>query len=81
MLCTNSIHSAVVIFILLIVIIILMDVMAILMFLRDGLNPKKFLIMNVVQTTLWVVVVLLNVVSIAKDHSSGSRIGFSIFVL
>jgi hypothetical protein len=66
---------------LLIVIVLLMDVMAILMFLRDGLNPSKFLIMNVVQTTLWVVVVLLNVVSIAKHGSSGSGIGFSIFVL
>jgi len=66
---------------LLIVIVLLMDVMAILMFLRDGLNPSKFLIMNVVQTSFWVVVLLLNAVAIAREKSSGSGIGFSIFVL
>jgi hypothetical protein len=66
---------------LLIVIVLLMDVMAILMFLRDGLNPSKFLIMNVVQTSFWVVVLLLNAVAIAREKSSSSGIGFSIFVL
>lgn len=66
---------------LLIIAVLLMDVMAILMFLRDGLNPTKFLIMNVVQTSFWVVVLLLNIVAIARQGTNGAGIGFSVFVL
>ncbi|KAF2706963.1 hypothetical protein K504DRAFT_470951 [Pleomassaria siparia CBS 279.74] len=73
--------GVIVIFMLLIVTVLLMDVMAILMFLRDGLNPTKFLIMNVIQTSFWAAVLLLNVAAIARSRRNGTGIGFSVFVL
>jgi len=70
---------------LLIVAVLLIDVLAILMFLRDRLNPTKFLIMNIVQTSFWLAVLLLNVIALARngtgDGASRAGIGFSVFVL
>ncbi|KAF2465576.1 uncharacterized protein BDR25DRAFT_270225 [Lindgomyces ingoldianus] len=70
----------VVVFMLLIIAVLLMDILAILLFMRDALNPKTFLIMNVVQTTFWAAVLLLDVVAIARG-ASAVGIGFTVFVL
>ncbi|KAF2649841.1 hypothetical protein K491DRAFT_610012 [Lophiostoma macrostomum CBS 122681] len=72
--------GVVVIFMLLIIAVLLMDILAILLFLRDGLNPKTFLILNCVQTAFWAAVLILDIVSVARGES-GVGLGFTIFVL
>ncbi|KAF2193769.1 hypothetical protein K469DRAFT_550110 [Zopfia rhizophila CBS 207.26] len=72
--------GVVVVFMLLIVSVLLLDVLAILLFLRDALKPGTFLIMNVVQTGFWAGVLLLDLVAIARG-ASPVGIGFTIFVL
>ncbi|KAF2262739.1 hypothetical protein CC78DRAFT_582329 [Lojkania enalia] len=80
---TKPAIGVVVIFMLMIVAVLLMDVLAIVLFLRDALKPKTFLILNVVQTSFWAGVLLLDIVAIAKD-SEGRKyaygIAFTVFV-
>ncbi|KAF2110680.1 hypothetical protein BDV96DRAFT_500843 [Lophiotrema nucula] len=77
---TTPAIGVVVVFMLLIIAVLLMDVLAILMFLRDKLNPKSFLIMNVIQTAFWFVVLILDIAAIARG-ASAAGIAFTIFVL
>jgi hypothetical protein len=63
-----------------IVIVLLIDVLAIVLFLRDALKPATFLTMNCFQTGFWGGVLILDLVSVARGASSVA-IGFSVFVL
>lgn len=74
-------HSVIVVFMLLIIAVLLMDILQILMFLRDSLSPLSFLIMNSVQTAFWAAVLLLDLVSIAKKESNATGIGLVVFIL
>lgn len=65
---------------LLIVAVLLMDVLAILLFLRDALKPGTFLILNSVQTGFWAGVLIMDFVAIARG-ASAIGIAFSVFVL
>lgn len=73
-------HSAVIVFLLFIIIVLLLDVLAIVLFLRDALKPLNFLIMNCFQTAFWLAVLIMDFVSVGQG-SSAVGIGFSIFVL
>jgi hypothetical protein len=68
------------VFILLIVIVLLIDVLAIVMFLRDALKPVAFLIMNGFQTSFWAVVLVLELAAIGKG-AGAAGIGFTVFIL
>lgn len=63
-----------------IVIVLLIDVLAIILFLRDALKPATFLTMNCFQTGFWGGVLILDLVAVARGASSVA-IGFSVFVL
>lgn len=63
-----------------IVIVLLIDVLAILLFLRDALKPGTFLTMNCFQTGFWAGVLVVDFVAIGQG-ASAVGIGFSIFVL
>jgi hypothetical protein len=65
---------------LLIIAVLLMDILSILLFIRDGLNPKTFLILGCVQTTIWATVLILDIVAIAQGESAVG-LGFTVFVL
>ncbi|KAF1845498.1 uncharacterized protein K460DRAFT_109996 [Cucurbitaria berberidis CBS 394.84] len=71
--------ASVVVFMLFIIIVLLMDILAIVLFLRDALKPGNFLIMNCIQTGFWAVVLIINFVAIGRGKSSVG-IGFSIFI-
>ncbi|KAF2247936.1 hypothetical protein BU26DRAFT_323713 [Trematosphaeria pertusa] len=72
--------GVIVVFMLLIIAVLLMDILQILMFLRDSLSPLSFLIMNSVQTAFWAAVLLLDLVSIAKKESNATGIGLVVFI-
>ncbi|KAF2735318.1 hypothetical protein EJ04DRAFT_491901 [Polyplosphaeria fusca] len=72
--------GVVVLFMLLIIAVLLMDVLSIILFLRDSLNVKTFLIINVLQTTFWFVVLILDLVAIARGGNAAG-IAFTVFVL
>jgi len=67
--------AVIVVFMLLLVICILLDVLAILMFARDALKPTTFLIFNVIQTGIWFIVILLDVVAIVRGARWSGLIG------
>jgi hypothetical protein len=71
---------SVVIFMLFIVIVLLLDVLAIVLFIRDALKPATFLTMNCFQTGFWGGVLILDLVAIGRG-ASAVGIGFSVFVL
>lgn len=71
--------ATVVIFMLLIVFVLLLDVLAIVLFLRDALLPAKFLTMNCFQTGFWAGVLIMDIVAIGRGGSAVG-IGFSVFV-
>ncbi|EUC41512.1 hypothetical protein COCMIDRAFT_8785 [Bipolaris oryzae ATCC 44560] len=71
--------GTVVLFILFMVIVLLIDVLAILLFLRDKLKPGTFLTMNCFQTGFWAGVLIVDFVAIGHG-ASPVGIGFSIFV-
>jgi hypothetical protein len=79
MLLTYAIRS-IVVFMLFLVAVLLLDVLAILLFLRDALNPFTFMTMNFFQTGFWIGVVIVNAIAVGKGTSAGG-LGFSIFVL
>ncbi len=68
---------------LMIVIVLLMDIMAIVLFLRDALKPGTFLTMNILQTAFWAGVLIMDVVALFRDDDTGDYkvLGFSVFVL
>lgn len=63
-----------------IIIVLLLDVLAIVLFLRDALKPGTFLTMNCFQTGFWAGVLIMDFVAIGRG-ASAVGIGFSIFVL
>lgn len=63
-----------------IIIVLLIDVLAIILFLRDALKPGTFLTMNCVQTGFWAGVLIMDIVAIGRG-ASAVGIGFSVFVL
>ena len=67
-------------FMLFIVACLLIDILAIVLFLRDALKPATFLTMNCAQTGFWGGVLIMDLVAIMRG-SSAAGIGFSIFVL
>ncbi|KAF2130221.1 hypothetical protein P153DRAFT_356027 [Dothidotthia symphoricarpi CBS 119687] len=71
--------GSVVVFMLLILIVLLIDVLAIVLFLRNALKPGTFLTMNCFQTGFWGGVVIMDFAAIA-DGASTASLGFSIFV-
>lgn len=71
---------SVVVFMLFIVICLLIDVLAIVLFMRDALKPGTFLTMNCFQTGFFGGVLIMDLVTAMKTRSS-TGIGFSIFVL
>jgi hypothetical protein len=73
-------RRSVVVFMLFIVACLLIDILAIVLFLRDALNPATFLTMNCAQTGFWGGVLIMDLVAIMRG-SSAAGIGFSIFVL
>lgn len=73
--------AVIVVFMLLLVICILLDVLAILAFARDALKPTTFLIFNVIQTGIWFIVILLDVVAIVRGARWSGLIGSIIVFL
>jgi hypothetical protein len=61
-------------------IVLLIDILAILLFLRDALKPTTFLTMNCFQTSFWGVALILEFADIGKGGSTVG-LGFGIFVL
>jgi hypothetical protein len=70
----------VIVFMLFIVIVLLIDILAILLFLRDALKPGTFLIMNCFQTGFWGGVLIMDLVAIGQG-ANAAGIGFSVFIL
>jgi hypothetical protein len=68
------------VFLAFIAIVLLIDILAIVLFLRDALKPATFLIMNCFQTGFWGGVLIMDFVAIGRG-ASAVGIGFSIFVL
>jgi len=71
--------ASVIVFLLFIFIVLLIDILAIILFLRDALKPGTFLIMNCFQTTFWAVILLMNFVAVGRG-ANAAGIAFSIFV-
>ncbi|KAF2493320.1 hypothetical protein BU16DRAFT_541019 [Lophium mytilinum] len=55
-----------ILFMLLLVICLLLDILAIVMFGRNTLKPGVFLLFNVIQTTFWTVILVLDIVALAR---------------
>jgi hypothetical protein len=70
----------VIVFMLFIVIVLLIDILAILLFLRDALKPGTFLTMNCFQTAFWGGVLIMDLVAIGQG-ANAAGIGFSVFIL
>lgn len=65
---------------LLIVAVLLCDVLAIVLFLRDALNPRTFLNLNSFQTGVWTGIIIMNFISIARDRSNAIGLAFLLIV-
>ncbi|KAF2874629.1 hypothetical protein BDV95DRAFT_487652 [Massariosphaeria phaeospora] len=61
---------AIVIFMLFIVAVLLIDILAIILFLRDALKPMLFLVMSCFQTGFWGGVLIMNLVAIGQGTSA-----------
>jgi hypothetical protein len=68
------------VFMLFIVIVLLIDLLAIVLFLRDALKPGTFLTMNCFQTGFWGGVLIMDLVAIGRG-ANATGIGFSVFIL
>lgn len=64
-----------------IIIVLLLDLLAIVLFLRDALKPGPFLWMNAFQTAFWLGVLIMGLTRLGDDGGSPAGIGFSVFVL
>jgi hypothetical protein len=73
---------AVVVFMLFIVAVLLIDILAIILFLRDALRPGVFLIMNSFQTGFWTGSLIVDIVYIARgrDGVHSAAIAISVFI-
>lgn len=69
---TNGTRSIVVI-ILFIGLCLLFDFLSMIWLCRHSLRPKTFLIFQVIETTIWVVLVVLSIVGLAQIRGSGYR--------
>jgi hypothetical protein len=76
---TKPAIGSVVVFMLFIAACLLIDILAIVLFLRDALKPGTFLTMNCAQTGFWGGVLIMDLVAIMRG-SSAAGIGFSVFV-
>lgn len=63
-----------------IVICLLIDILAIVLFMRDALKPATFLTMNCFQTGFFGGVLIMDLVAVMRG-TSAAGIGFSVFVL
>ena len=70
----------VIVFMLLIAICLLIDVLAIVLFMRDALKPGTFLTMNCFQTSFFGGVCIMEIVAVSQGRGEAG-LGFSIFVL
>lgn len=75
-----TIRRSVVVFMLFIVICLLIDILAIVLFMRDALKPATFLTMNCFQTGFFGGVLIMDLVAVMRG-TSAAGIGFSVFVL
>jgi hypothetical protein len=73
-------RRTVVLFMLFIAIVLLIDILAIVLFLRDALKPGTFLTMNCFQTGFWGGVLIMDIVAVGRGAGSAG-IGFSVFIL
>jgi hypothetical protein len=73
-------YRKVIAFMLLIAICLLIDVLAIVLFMRDALKPGTFLTMNCFQTGFFGGVCIMEIVAVSQGRSEAG-LGFSIFVL
>ncbi|KAF3040521.1 hypothetical protein E8E12_008089 [Didymella heteroderae] len=71
--------ASVVVFMLFIVICLLIDILAIVLFMRDALKPATFLTMNCFQTGFFGGVLIMDLVAVMRG-TSAAGIGFSVFV-
>ncbi|KAF1363344.1 hypothetical protein EJ07DRAFT_104652 [Lizonia empirigonia] len=71
--------ASIMVFMLFIIICLLIDVLAIVLFMRDALRPGTFLTMNCFQTGFFGGVLIMDLVAVVKG-TSAAGIGFSIFV-
>ncbi|KAL1604338.1 hypothetical protein SLS59_004134 [Nothophoma quercina] len=71
--------ASIVVFMLFIVICLLIDILAIVLFIRDALKPGTFLTMNCFQTGFFGGVLIMDLVAVMRG-TSAAGIGFSIFV-
>ncbi|KAI8935271.1 hypothetical protein NX059_007860 [Plenodomus lindquistii] len=71
--------ASIIVFMLFIIIVLLIDILAILLFLRDALKPGTFLAMNCFQTSFWAVILAINFVEMGRGASSVGA-GFTIFI-
>lgn len=75
-----TMYRPVIIYLLLVIIVLLLDVLAIILFLRDALKPGTFLTMNCFQTGFWGGALLVNLAAIGRG-ADAVGIGFSVVVL
>lgn len=71
---------SVVVFLSFIVICLLIDILAIILFMRDALKPGTFLTMNCFQTGFFGGVLIMDLVTVIRG-TSAAGFGFSVFVL
>lgn len=75
-----TIHRSLIVFMLFIVICLLIDILAIVLFMRDALKPGTFLTMNCFQTGFFGGILIMDVIAVAKG-TSAAGIGSSVFIL
>lgn len=63
-----------------VIIVLLIDILAIVLFLRDALHPGTFLTMNCFQTSFWTTSLILNLTAVGANRSYAT-IGISVVVL
>ncbi|KAF2840033.1 hypothetical protein M501DRAFT_1002311 [Patellaria atrata CBS 101060] len=73
--------AVVVVFLLIFVFVLLLDVYAIILFARHSLSPKKFLIMNVIQSTIWLAVIIIEVVGAARTRNAAGLVSTFVIAL
>ncbi|KAF2812563.1 uncharacterized protein BDZ99DRAFT_474715 [Mytilinidion resinicola] len=62
----NVSWGVIILFMLLLIICLLLDIMAMIMFAKHSLKPGAFLLFNVIQTTIWTVILVLDIVALAR---------------
>jgi hypothetical protein len=70
----------IIVFMLLIAICLLIDILAMVLFMRDALKPGTFLTMNCFQTGFFGGICIMEIVAVSRGRSEAG-LGFSIFVL